>query len=191
MSPGPRDRWGVLLDRDGTLVPDARYANRPEQLTLYRAAPPALRRLADAGAVLGVVSNQSAVARGLLTPAGLRVMDRRLRALVQESGARLSGSYYCPHHPDFTGPCRCRKPEPGLVRDALRELQLSPRRTYLVGDTASDMEAGRRAGVKTVLVLTGHGRAARARVERARLADAVCGNLQSAARWILEDRRKP
>lgn len=177
--------WGVLLDRDGTLVPDARYARRPEQLQFYHAAPEALRSLNTAGARLGVVSNQSAVARGLLTPAGLQVMDRRLKRMVRDAGARLDGTFYCPHHPEFTGPCRCRKPQPGLLRDALRALGLRPQHTFMVGDTAADLQAARALGIRTVLVLTGHGRAARGTVERGRLADTICGTLAGAARWIL------
>ncbi len=181
-------RWGVFLDRDGTLVPDAVHAVRPGQLRLYAGAGPALRRLRAAGARLLVVSNQSAVARGKLDLAGLGAMDRRLKALVRAEGASVDRAYYCPHHPHFTGPCSCRKPAPAMVREGLRDFGLDPAHSFLVGDTAGDLEAGRGAGVRTVLVLTGHGRAAREEAIRRGLADAVAWDLRAAAAWILDAR---
>ncbi len=183
-------RWLVFLDRDGTLVPDLRHPSRPGQLHLYRAAGIGLRALGRAGAILVLVSNQSAVARGLLTLPGLRRMDRRLKALVRAAGARIARAYYCPHFPGITGPCACRKPEPGMLRAGLCEQGVRPRDAYLIGDTLGDLEAGRRAGVTTVLVLTGHGRAARAEALRRGLADAVARDLEGAARWILAERAR-
>jgi histidinol-phosphate phosphatase family protein len=137
-----------------------------------------------------VVSNQSVVARGWLDERGLRGMDRRLRALVREGGARIDGTYYCPHHPRYSGACSCRKPKPGLILRALRELGLDPRRCFLIGDTARDMAAGRRARLRTVLVLTGYGRRERESVIRRRLADKVARNVAGAARWILDRRER-
>jgi histidinol-phosphate phosphatase family protein len=181
--------WAVFLDRDGTLVPDAVHPTRPGDLRLYRATGPALRGLRAAGARLLVVSNQSAVARGLLTPAGLRRLDRRLRDLLRREAVTLTAVYYCPHHPEFTGPCPCRKPEPGMIDRGLRRLGLPGRACYLVGDSAHDLEAGRRRGLTTVLVLTGHGHAEHARVRREGLADAVARDVGGAARWILDRER--
>lgn len=185
---GKSSRWAVFLDRDGTLVPDAPHATRPRQLRLYQRTGPGLRALRDAGARLVVVSNQSAVARGLLDRRGLRAMDRRLRELAARQGVRFARTYYCPHHPEFTGACRCRKPAPGMIRDGLAALKLPARRCFLVGDTASDMAAGRKAGVTTVLVLTGHGRRERERVRREGTADAVVRDVAAAAAWILRRR---
>ena len=180
-----RKPWAVFLDRDGTLVRNAHHPVRPEQLTPYPGAGEALRTLRRAGARLVVVSNQSAVARGLLDEAGLRRLDRHLKALLRAEGVRLDATFYCPHHPDFTGPCRCRKPAPGMVRDGLRATGADPGRSWIVGDTAADLEAGRAMGLRTVLVLTGHGRRDRARVLRAGLADFVVRDLTGAARRIL------
>jgi histidinol-phosphate phosphatase family protein len=183
-----RTPWGVFLDRDGTLVPDAVHASHPDQLRFYPGTGEGLRLLRGAGARLLVVSNQSVVARGGLDAAGLRRMDRRLRALARDSGAGLHGTYYCPHYPPITGPCPCRKPEPGLIRRGLRAFRLRARECFLVGDTVTDMEAGRRAGVGTVLVLTGYGRRSRDAVLRRNLADHVSRDLAGAARWILAER---
>lgn len=182
--------WGVFLDRDGTLVPDAGHATHPDQLRFYSGTGEGLRLLRSAGARLLVVSNQSVVARGGLDPAGLRRMDRRLRALAREAGAALHAAYYCPHYPPVTGPCSCRKPEPGLLRRGLRAFKLRPRECFLIGDTVSDMEAGRRAGVTPLLVLTGYGRRSRETVLRRRLADHVSRDVAGAARWILAERRR-
>ncbi|NNM35035.1 MAG: HAD-IIIA family hydrolase, partial [Gemmatimonadetes bacterium] len=131
-------KWGVFLDRDGTLVPNVPYAVEPSQLRLYRTAAAALARLIDQRARLVVVSNQSAVARGLLSRAGLRRMDARLKALLGEEGVRLARAYYCPHHPQWGGPCRCRKPKPGLIQDGLKSLGLEASRCYLIGDSMDD-----------------------------------------------------
>jgi histidinol-phosphate phosphatase family protein len=183
-----RGTWLVFLDRDGTLVPDAGYMTRPEQLRLYPSVGPALRRLRGAGARLAVVSNQSVVARGGLDPAGLARMDRRLKALVREAGARLDRTEYCVHHPDFTGPCPCRKPGTLMIRRGLRAFGTAAADSFLIGDTASDLEAGRRAGLRTVLVLSGLGRVERGGVARRKLADHVARDLDAAARWILRSR---
>ena len=180
--------WGVFLDRDGTIVPDVNYANKPHHLVLYRRAGAALRQLSRAGATLIVVSNQSAVARGYLDMEGLSRMDDRLRALCKKAGAQIDAIYNCPHHPDFSGPCRCRKPEPGLIRKGLRSFRLSPSRCFMVGDHGTDLEAGRRAGLKTVHVLTGHGLRHRKDIARRELADHVARDLGSAADWILRAR---
>lgn len=180
--------WGVFLDRDGTLVPDSGYMTRPGSLRLYARAGEGLRLLHRAGARLLVVSNQSAVGRGLLDARGLARMDRRLRGLARQAGAPLAGSYYCPHFPDVDGVCDCRKPAPGMLLRGLREHGLDPSRSFLVGDTAGDLEAARAAGVHPVLVLTGRGRREQSRVQRRRLAEAVTGDLAAAARWILDHR---
>jgi histidinol-phosphate phosphatase family protein len=181
-------RWGVFLDRDGTIVPDLGHARDPRALRLYPGAGAALRSLERAGATLIVVSNQSVVARGLLDLEGLARMDARLRHICEQAGVHLAAIYNCTHHPDFTGPCTCRKPEPGMIRRGLRAFRLPPSQCFLVGDHATDLEAGRRAGVCTVQVLTGHGRRHRADIVRRGLADHIARDVRGAVRWILEAR---
>jgi histidinol-phosphate phosphatase family protein len=181
-------RWGVFLDRDGTLVPDTGHMVRPDQLGLYAEAGAALRELKKAGATLIVVSNQSAVARGLMDTKGLERMDRRLRRLARSEGAPLDATYYCPHHPDFSGSCECRKPATGMIDDGLRDFGLASTDCFLVGDTLLDMEAGRRAGVTTVLVLTGMGKRIRGDAEDRGLVDGVVRHIGAAAKWILGNR---
>lgn len=180
--------WGVFLDRDGTLVPDFGYMIDPEQLRLYRSAGGALTSLKGAGAVLILVSNQSAVARGLMDETGLERMDDRLRELIAQTGTDLDRTFYCTHHPDFSGPCTCRKPSPEMLVRGIEEFDLDAGSSFLIGDTVSDMEAGRAAGVRTVLVLTGLGRRFRAETEARGVADAVVPDLGAAAQWILRER---
>ena len=181
-------RWGVFLDRDGTLVRDVGYPREPRQLVLYKGTGAALRQLQKAGAELMVVSNQSVVARGLLDMDGLARMDARLMSLCKRAGVELSAIYNCPHHPDFDGPCDCRKPETGLIRKGLQAFKLSPSACFIVGDHATDLEAGRRAGLRTVHVLTGHGRRHRHAIKSSGLADALVRDISGAAEWILETR---
>lgn len=181
-------RWGVFLDRDGTLVPNAHHPTRPDQLKLYRSTLPGLKLLRGSGARLLVASNQSVVARGMLSQAGLRAMDRHLKQLVRQGGTSLQGAYYCPHHPDFSRACACRKPKAGLLRQGLKEHRLKAAACYMVGDSKTDLQAGRVLGMKTVLVLTGYGRSVRSAALRNRLADHVASNVFGAAKWILRDR---
>jgi histidinol-phosphate phosphatase family protein len=180
--------WGVFLDRDGTLVPDSGYMVDPGQLRLFPPVGDALASLRGEGAALVLISNQSAVARGLMDDAGLELMDRRLHELVEATGNRLDRTYYCTHHPDFGGACTCRKPSPEMILRGIDELGLDAGSSFLIGDTVTDLEAGRAAGVRTVLVLTGLGGVSRSDAEARGLADVVVSDLSAAAQWILRER---
>ncbi|HEX6998744.1 MAG TPA: HAD-IIIA family hydrolase [Gammaproteobacteria bacterium] len=154
-------RPAVFLDKDGTLIENVPHNVDVERVRLARGAARALPALARAGFALVVVSNQSGVARGLFTEADVRAVGRRLAALLAELGARLDGFYWCPHHPQGAVPgyrreCACRKPRPGLLLRAARELGLDLGASWLVGDILDDIEAGRRAGCRTVLVDSGN-----------------------------------
>jgi lipopolysaccharide heptosyltransferase II len=185
---GPRrGRPAVFLDRDGTVIEEVNYLRTPEQVCLIPGAAAALRELQSAGYALVVITNQSAVARGLLDRAGLHAVHVRLQALLAREGVRIEGIEFCPHHPDFTGPCACRKPEPGMLLRAAHRHDLDLGRSLLVGDTAADLEAGRRAGCRSILVRTGHGREASPALAGApeNQRAVVCEDLSAAARWIL------
>jgi len=155
----PAPRRALFLDRDGTLTREAGALGDPERLRLLPGVGAALRLLDQAGWPLVVVTNQAAVGRGTLAPAALRAVHARLRTLLRAEGVELSGIFVCPHAPEED--CACRKPRPGLVLDALAELDLDRRGSWLAGDTAKDVAAAHAAGVRAALVGSGWGGAER------------------------------
>jgi histidinol-phosphate phosphatase family protein len=149
MDPSGRRRpAAVLLDRDGTLVVDVAYNADPERVTPVPGAAEALARLRAAGVALALVSNQSGVARGLLTIADVEAVNRRLEELLGPVGPWL----VCPHGPDDG--CGCRKPAPGLVLAAAAALGVAPEDCVVIGDIGADMGAARAAGARGILVPT-------------------------------------
>lgn len=162
----------VFFDKDGTLVEDVPYAADPRRLRLLPGAVKGLMLLRSAGYRLFVVSNQPGVALGLYGESALEPVVRRLEELLAEEGAGFEGFYYCPHHPEGRVPeyavrCRCRKPEPGLIEDACREQRLDARRSWMIGGVLDDVEAGRRAGCRTVMIDDGRETAWRPGPDRA------------------------
>ncbi len=148
---------GVLLDRDGTLVYPRHYPSRPDELQLYPGLGPELRLLQAADFRLVVVTNQGGLAHGLFSPTALDAMHAYLDAQLQRQGVTLDAVYYCPHHPAGIIPelavnCDCRKPQPGMLLRAAAELNLDLEQSWFVGDILDDIEAGRRAQCRTVLV---------------------------------------
>jgi D-glycero-D-manno-heptose 1,7-bisphosphate phosphatase len=142
------DRPAVLVDRDGTVIPDLGYPREPERVTLLPGAADALRSFAEAGLPIVVVSNQSGIGRGLITQAEAAAVHERFVELLAGEGVELAGAYYCPHAPHVG--CDCRKPQPGLLLRAADDLGLDLGRSVMVGDRDADVEAGRRAGARTV-----------------------------------------
>ncbi len=174
----------LLLDRDGTLIEETDYPSDPKEVRLYSGVPSALRQLKKAGFPLAVVSNQSGVGRGLVTPAELRSVNRRFMTLLKRKKAPIDGLYWCPHHPNAG--CACRKPALGMARRAGRDLRVSWKRSISVGDRPSDVQMGQRTGGLGVLVLTGYGK----KWKKKSNADYVARNFRQAAAWILRHTRK-
>jgi D-glycero-D-manno-heptose 1,7-bisphosphate phosphatase len=155
-------RWGVFLDRDGVINEEVNYLSNPELLRPLPGAAQAIRELNIRRIPVIVVSNQAGVARGFFSEEVVRGLHERLSALLSKEGAHIDRYYYCPHHPtegigSYRIDCECRKPKPGLLLKAGSELGLDLEQSYLVGDNVTDIEAGIRAGVKAILVLTGYG----------------------------------
>jgi len=142
-------RSAVFLDRDGTLTEDSGYLHDPAQVRLLPGVADGLRRLAAAGWPLVIVSNQSGIARGLFGPEAFAAVNRRVEELA---GVRFAGAYHCPHHPEFTGSCECRKPALKLFRDAARDLRLDLAGSWFVGNRAGDVEPAAPLGGRAVLV---------------------------------------
>ena len=141
-------RRAVFLDRDGTIIEDVGYPREARQVHLLEGAAGALRSLRDAGFQLVIVGNQSGIGRGLVTEAQARAVHERLVAELTRRGVALDAVKYCPHAP--WEHCRCRKPSPDLLLAAGHELGVEMPASYMVGDKPSDIEAGRRAGCRTV-----------------------------------------
>lgn len=174
----------VFLDRDGTLNPDPGYIGSPDQFELFPGVASALARLTRAGARLVVLTNQSGVGRGLFSSTDLDAIHAKLRRLLHNAGVSLDAIYVCPHHPDDR--CHCRKPETGMIDQAVRDLGIDLSRSYLIGDHAKDMELAKRVGVKRVLVTTSeHGELARSDFDK--FAAVVAPSLDHAVTWILAD----
>lgn len=171
-----RARRCVVLDRDGTINVERRYLSDPQDVELIRGVGDALRSLQELGLGLVVITNQSAVGRGFFDAARLDAIHRRLRELLAAEGVLLEGLYYCPHAPHDG--CSCRKPQPGLVERAARELDFDPRLSFVIGDKTCDLALGQRVGATTFLVRTGYG--AQVAAEGGRLADYVVDGLGEA-----------
>ncbi len=151
-------RRAVFLDRDGTIAMEVGYVDRIEKFQLYPFTPKALSILKDLGFSLVLVTNQSGIARGFFTEDLLFRVHDLLEKELRKNGVSLDAIYFCPHHPSITGECNCRKPKTGMLEMARRDLGLDIERSYVIGDKWSDVEMGRRAGAKTIQVLTGYGK---------------------------------
>lgn len=146
----------VFLDRDGTLVHDAGYTHRVADYRLLDGVKAGLHRLASAGYALAIVTNQSGIARGYYSELDYQRFERHLEQDLLQDGIAIEASFHCPHLPDAG--CACRKPEPGLLERARRELGADLARSFVIGDAASDLALARTAGLRgAVLVLTGIG----------------------------------
>jgi D-glycero-D-manno-heptose 1,7-bisphosphate phosphatase len=178
----------VFLDRDGTLIEERGYLDRLDLLQVFPWSGDAVRLLKRAGFAVVVITNQSAVGRGIIDEPFLHSVHRAIDARLGPSG--IDAYYYCPHHPEaevqaFRCACRCRKPGPGLIERACEDLGLDPGRSFMVGDRWLDVACGRAAGTGAMMVRTGHGAYEAAHAPAGAHADAILNNLMEAVGWIL------
>ena len=180
-------RPAVFLDRDGTLNREVNYLADPADLELIPGCAGALESLRASGFALVVATNQSGIARGLLTEEKLGVIHSRLEEML---GLRFDAIEYCPHQPEHGPPeyrkeCRCRKPEPGMLQSAARRLDLDLRASWTIGDSERDLLAGQRAGTRGILVGTGKGEAERERMRQGgAIPELFATDIVEAARWV-------
>ncbi|MFH0891129.1 MAG: HAD family hydrolase [Candidatus Liptonbacteria bacterium] len=176
----------IFLDRDGVIIRDVHHLRHEKQLRLLPGAAKALRGLVLAGWPLVIISNQGAVAKGLMSKEKMYEIDNILQVRLAQKGVKLAAAHYCPHHPrgtvqEHTRKCFCRKPNPGMFLRAAAELNINLKKSYTIGDKTGDILAGKRAGTRTILVKTGYGGKDRIyEVEP----DYVARNLMAAARII-------
>jgi D-glycero-D-manno-heptose 1,7-bisphosphate phosphatase len=145
-------RPAVFLDRDGTIIRDEGYLSDPDRVVAIPDAATAIARLRAAGYLIVVITNQSGLARGLFAPEQYEAVHRRTDGLFAAAGAPLDATYMCPHHPDFTGPCDCRKPGAELYTRAARDLSIDLARSILIGDRWRDIAAAPALGARGILV---------------------------------------
>jgi histidinol-phosphate phosphatase family protein len=139
---------GVFIDKDGTLIRDVPYNVDPRYIELMPGAGAALRRLQNEGYKLIVISNQSGIARNLFQETDLLPVNRQIQSLLAPHGVKLDAFCYCPHEPDDG--CECRKPMPGMILRAAKDHLIVPQISWMIGDILHDIEAGNRAGCRTI-----------------------------------------
>jgi D-glycero-D-manno-heptose 1,7-bisphosphate phosphatase len=151
----------VFLDKDGTLIEDIPYNVDPAKIRLSQSCVEGLRKLQKDNFKLIVISNQSGIARGYFSANEFEIASAKLIFLLSEAGVRINGFYYCPHHPEgivfpYALSCECRKPKPGMILQAAREHNINLMNSWMIGDILHDVEAGARAGCKTILIDNGN-----------------------------------
>jgi D,D-heptose 1,7-bisphosphate phosphatase len=152
----------VFLDRDGVINEDVNYLSNMADFRLLPSVPEAIRELKSKGYLTIVITNQAAIAKGILTIKELEAMHVEIETELASRGAIIDAIYYCPHHPEgiikkYAVSCNCRKPGIGMIEKAIEEFNIDPEISFLVGDKTGDILAGERAGLTTVLVRTGYG----------------------------------
>jgi len=169
-------RKAVFLDRDGTVMVDTGYCHEPDKVRLIEGAAEGLRLLSDRGFFLVIITNQSGVGRGYFGEKDVVAVSSRLHEELRAKGADFDALFYCPHHP--LDQCDCRKPRPGLILRAASVYDLDLHSSFTIGDQESDLEAGRSAETRTVLVSE--------QLRPSALADFNARDLIEAAKFILE-----
>lgn len=184
---------GVFLDRDGTVSEEVGYVNHLTRFRLLPGTIEAIKRFNQAGLKTILVTNQAGVARGYFKEELIWQVHEDLETQLKAAGAYLDGIYYCPHHPSAGVPpyrtqCECRKPKPGLLRQAAQAHDIDLTRSFMVGDKYTDMELAQVVGAKGVMVMTGYG-LGEYEYQRAswpKLPDKLAAHLLEASEWILK-----
>jgi D-glycero-D-manno-heptose 1,7-bisphosphate phosphatase len=190
-------RPAVFLDRDGTMIREVQFLRRPEDLVWLPATIEAVRLLNRAGFVVAVTTNQSGVGRGFHTEDDVQALHAMMTRTLDEAGARVDAWFYCPHHPEATVAslrrvCECRKPRPGMIRQAAERFALDLSRSFVIGDRLTDVGLAASVGARGVLVRTGYGE--HTIVENAGTvpgAAHVAGDLMEATAWLLRQSGHP
>lgn len=147
----------IFLDRDGVINTEVNYLSNPKDFEFIEGSIEALKILKEKGYLLIIITNQAGIARGYFTENDHKKIHEKMINILKENNIILDDIFYCPHHPDFTGECECRKPKPGMVLKAKEKYNINLKKSFMVGDTLRDIETGYNAQSSTVLVLTGYG----------------------------------
>ena len=177
----------MFLDRDGTLIVETNYLSNPADVVFIPGVFDAVGRLRQAGFRIVVVTNQAGMARGYYGLDDYRAVEAHVETAFRDNGAPIDGTWFCPHHPEFTGPCACRKPGTGMYRQAAEALGIDLAASYYVGDKLSDVHPSADLGGWGILVRTGYGREEEA---NAGPEVTVVSDVSAAADWILQHRSR-
>jgi D,D-heptose 1,7-bisphosphate phosphatase len=180
----------VFLDRDGTLNNDPGYLGNPDKVELFPGTGKALAHLKKLNFKLIVISNQSGIARGIITQENVESVNKKINELLVTDNISIDAFYYCPFHPDFNSEedCSCRKPSPKMILEAAKDFNLDLKKSYFIGDNISDYECGINAGVKTILVKTGYGEESISILQKQnKFPSFVAENLMDAVNFIQRD----
>lgn len=177
----------VFIDRDGTINVDVIYMHRVGDIRYYPGVLKGIAHLKKAGFKIIIITNQSAVARGIITEKKLAQIHARIKRDIEKAGGTVDGIYYCPHMPDAG--CACRKPGTLMLETAAKEHKIELARSYFIGDRMLDVEAGKKMGMKAVLVPEkGHEKDVLAQQKKSKAKpDYKCGDFGEAADWVLGD----
>ncbi len=183
-------RGGIFFDRDGTIIEEKNYLSRINDLKLLDGVVSGLQKLKTLGMPFYLITNQAGIAHGFFTEEQLRLIQSFLANQLRELEIIFRASFYCPHHPEaeiqeYRLDCFSRKPNPGLLYQAARFDKINLKHSYIIGDKLSDLEAGRRAGTKTILVLTGYGVEELKKINPRQKPDFIATSIESAADWII------
>jgi D,D-heptose 1,7-bisphosphate phosphatase len=166
----------VFLDRDGTIARDVHYCRRPEDFKLFKDVPLSIKMLNEKGYKTVIITNQSGLARGYFTEETLTRIHQKMKDELAAAGATIDAIYYCPHHPDEK--CDCRKPGTAMFRKAAKDLNIDLVSSFMIGDTEKDINAGLKAGCKTILLTTNG-------ADLSANPDHKAGSFAEAVSWIL------
>ncbi|MDY0904465.1 HAD family hydrolase [Pedobacter sp. CFBP9032] len=184
----------IFLDKDGTLIPDVSYNVDPDRIVLADGVANGLTQLQEEY-LLFVISNQSGVAFGKFEIAALNHVENRLNQLLAAHGVNIIGYYFCPHHPqghipEYTKECDCRKPKPGLIFTAADDYQIDLANSWMIGDILNDVEAGKLAGCRSILINNGNETEWLVNGNQNRIPNHICKNFEEATTYILKHEGK-
>ncbi len=154
-------RKAVFLDKDGTLIPDVPYNVNPDLITLEKGVIEGLELLQKEGYIFVVISNQAGVARGYFEYEALENVKQKIDLLLSVANVKIEAYYFCPHHlqgkiEKYAMACECRKPRPGMILQAIKDLDIDAAKSWMIGDILNDVEAGNRAGCRTIIIKNGN-----------------------------------
>lgn len=175
----------IFFDRDGTINVEKDFISSPDEIELIPGAIEALRLATSSQYRIFVVSNQSGVARGIMSEDDVQSVNRRLIELASREGIAFDGIYYCPHYPPLSGACLCRKPNRGMIDQALQRFSIDIPRSYVIGDRILDMELAFNVGAGSVMVMTGYGEDESDAWETGRKPDYFARDILDAVKWIV------